>query len=203
MGNVRTFDSAGVFEIFKQEEVQKLIDIFTNYPLNTTKHLNFVAWANGFMHLQNYKLTKNSNLLNFIPNLKVEMNNSRSDFNMPSDHSINITSQWFIGFLEGEGSVYVFRKDYTLSISIGQALIDKNTIFKVAEFLNQLPSANLFKSEDNVVKIYYSNKSINHPRGKIELVISQLNYIKSVVIPFFNSQQWHTKSSAFWFNLFL
>jgi len=95
-----------------------------------------------------------------------------------------------MGFLEGEGSLYVSRKDYTSSISIGQAFIDQDTMLKVAEFLNRLPGADLFKSDgESVVKIYYTDKSENHPRGKIELVISQLNYIQSVIIPFFNSQQ--------------
>lgn len=46
----------------------------------------------------------------------------------------------------GEGSLYVSRKDYTSSISIGQAFIDQDIMLKVAEFLNRLPGADLFKS---------------------------------------------------------
>lgn len=92
-----------------------------------------------------------------------------------------------MGFFEGEGSFFVSRKDFTLHISIGQALIDEYAMLKIAEFLNQLPGANLFKSE--VVRIYRSLGTIGHSRGKIELVISQANFIKSVLIPFFNAQQ--------------
>ena len=217
MGNVRSYPLYGVFLISKQREVQVLIEIFSNHPLNTTKYLNFVAWAKGFNLLQNYKITKDTKFLDAIANLKAEMNNSRTDFNMPSDYSINITAfsplnpfifivwkdsrlekakaQWFMGFFEGEGSVFVSRKDYTLSISIGQALIDKYVMLKVAEFLNQLPGAKSvpFGSGENAVKIYCSEGSLGHARGKIELVISQVNFIKSVMIPFFNSQPWYGK----------
>ena len=97
-----------------------------------------------------------------------------------------------MGFFEGEGSFFVSRKDFTLHISIGQALVDEYAMLKIAEFLNQLPGANLFKSEE-VVRIYRSLGTIGHSRGKIELVISQANFIKSVLIPFFSAQQWHGK----------
>jgi intein-encoded DNA endonuclease-like protein len=191
MGNVRSYTLNGVLEISKKSEVQALIDIFSHYPLNTTKRLNFDAWAKGFNLLQSYRVTKDPNLLEAIANLKAEMNNSRVDFSL-SNFSVNITPQWFMGFFEGEGSVFVSRKDFTLSISIGQALIDEHVMLKIAEFLNQLPGANFFKS-DGVVRIYRSEGTIGHSRGKIELVISQTNFLKSVLIPFFNAQQWYGK----------
>jgi len=194
MGYVREYGSTGVFWISKREEVQVLIDIFSNHPLNTTKHLNFVAWAKGFNLLQKYKLSRDKNLLDDIANLKADMNKRRTHFILPSDHTISITPQWFMGFFEGEGSVFVSRKDYTLSISIGQALIDENAMLKVGEFLNQLSDANLFKPYgENVVKIYRTFETNEHPRGKIELVISQTDFIKFVLIPFFDSQQWYSK----------
>ena len=191
MGNVRSYPLYGVLEISKKKDVQALIDIFSNHPLNTTKRLNFYSWAKGFNLLQNYRIIKDPDILEAIVNIKAEMNNSRTDFNL-LDFSINITPQWFMGFFEGEGSVFVSRRDLTLSISIGQALIDEYAMLKVAEFLNQLPGANLFKS-DEVVKIYRSKGTPGHSRGKIELVISQADFLKSVMIPFFDSQQWYGK----------
>lgn len=202
MGNVLSVKSSGVFWISKQKEVQVLIDIFTHHPLNTTKHLNFVAWAKGFNLLQNYKITKDPKLLDAIAQLKAEMNKFRKDFSFPSDYSVNITPQWFMGFFEGEGSLFVFRKNYTLGISIGQALIDEYVMVKLAEFLNQLPGSNFLKScpagilcgkGHNVVRIYRTDKSEGHSRGKIELVITQVDFIKSVLVPFFDSQPWHGK----------
>ncbi len=41
--------------------------------------------------------------------LKNEMNNKRTNFNMPSDHTIRITDYWLLGFVEGEGSFFVLR----------------------------------------------------------------------------------------------
>lgn len=191
MGNVRSYPIFCVLEISRKRDVQVLIDIFSNYPLKTTKCLNFYSWVKGFNLLENYRITKDPNILEDIANIKAGMNNSRTDFNLP-DFSINITPRWFMGFFEGEGSVFVSRKDFTLSISIGQALIDEYTMLKVWEFLNQLPGADHFKLND-VVRIYRTKSTIGHSRGKIELVISQTNFLKSVMIPFFDSQQWYGK----------
>lgn len=99
-----------------------------------------------------------------------------------------------MGFFEAEGSVFVSRKDFTLSISIGQALIDEYTMLKIAEFLNKIPGAanHLFKFKD-VVKFDRTEGTLGHSRGKIALVISQVHFLKSVVIPFLDSQQWYSK----------
>lgn len=85
------------------------------------------------------------------------MNKSRTDFQMPTDHEIKVTPYWFLGFFEGEGSVFVFKKNYTLGISISQSLIDSATILKIAEFLEQLAGADEREGE-SIVKVYSSKK---------------------------------------------
>ena len=45
---------------------------------------------------------------------------------------------------------------------------------------------------NDVVRVYRTDKSKG--RGKIELVITQVEFIKSVMVPFFDSQLWHGKS---------
>jgi len=38
------------------------------------------------------------------------MNSKRIDFNMPISHTITITPNWLLGFIEGEGSFFIEKK---------------------------------------------------------------------------------------------
>lgn len=48
------------------------------------------------------------------------MNYTRSDFNLPEDHEINITSYWLLGFVEGDGSFYFESHKNALLLGIKQ-----------------------------------------------------------------------------------
>jgi hypothetical protein len=74
--------------------------------------------------------------------LKNEMNNKRTNFNMPSDHTIRITDYWLLGFVEGEGSFFVLRnKRIGLGFAISQTIIDKAVMIKIKKFLFTLASS--------------------------------------------------------------
>lgn len=45
------------------------------------------------------------------------MNKAKTNNPMPSDHSIRITPNWLIGFIEGDGSFYVNNLAPRLNIS--------------------------------------------------------------------------------------
>lgn len=44
IGKVRATESSATFTVSTIEEVKVIIDIFTNYPLNSSKHLNFFVF---------------------------------------------------------------------------------------------------------------------------------------------------------------
>lgn len=52
--------------------------------------------------------------------LKDQMNKKRIDFYKPECHSINITSYWLLGFIEGDGCFSVNPKTCSLKLGIGQ-----------------------------------------------------------------------------------
>lgn len=118
-----------------QNEARVLIDIFSKNPLNTTKHLNFVIWKEAFeLYTNRTGKSCSSELMTKILALKDEMNKKRTNFNMPTDHTIRITDYWFLGFVEGEGSFYVLRnRRLGLGFSISQAIIDKAPLPRLAE----------------------------------------------------------------------
>jgi len=59
----------------------------------------------------------------------------------------------------------------------------------IKNFLEDLPYTN---GSDVVKKYIYKPKGLNH-QPVIQLAISQTDYIKNVLIPFFSSLEWHSK----------
>ena len=59
-----------------EEDKYKIIEIFDNHPLNSTKQLDFMAWKEAFLTYQSTKIkhVKNPILLRKILSLKDSMN---------------------------------------------------------------------------------------------------------------------------------
>ena len=88
IGSVTITGKASYFRVTKQEEVLKIIEIFQNLQLNTTKHLNFLAFEEAFSiyagpSLRREKRKKTIELKKKIENIRCSMNKERLNFNMP------------------------------------------------------------------------------------------------------------------------
>lgn len=71
------------------------------------------------------------------------MNKLRSDFTMPKDKEINITSYWLLGFIEGEGCFSVNKgNQYRLDFSMSQSYSNLELIQKIKIYLENLPYTN-------------------------------------------------------------
>jgi len=73
--------------------------------------------------------------------------------------------------------------------SISQSSKDEILMDAIKNFLEDLPYTN---GSDVVKKYIYKPKGLNH-QPVIQLAISQTDYIKNVLIPFFSSLEWHSK----------
>lgn len=64
-----------------------VIAIFSKYSLNTTKHLNFLAFERAFqLYMENSRLKARKEVNPIIEDIKSEMNSKRTDFNLPRNH---------------------------------------------------------------------------------------------------------------------
>lgn len=91
------------FTVNTQRDVAVIIEIFSKYCLNTTKHLNFLAFErayNTYMENNNPEARKKSKIV--IDKIISEMNSKRTDFYLSPTH-YNITTNWLLGFVEGDG----------------------------------------------------------------------------------------------------
>lgn len=90
MGRIFTYRSQSYFNVTKQEDVARIIDIFSNYPLNTHKHLNFLDFKKAFeLYVSNKERTLE--LVFEINTLKKSMNTKRSYFGTTESIKFRIT----------------------------------------------------------------------------------------------------------------
>jgi hypothetical protein len=94
---------SSTWEVAKKADLLKLIEIFDKHPLNTTKYLDYLSWREAFFIYQRMdKASVNHiSVIDSILAIKGQMNEKRVSFLLPTDHKINITPYWLLGFIEG------------------------------------------------------------------------------------------------------
>lgn len=191
IGNIRVNveRSEVVYEVSAQHEIEIILAIFNKFNLNTTKHLNFIAFEQAFLlFVENNSQEARKKLKSKIKSLKDSMNKQRTDFTMPLNH-YNISNYWLLGFVEGEGSFYFSASNKSIVFSISQKGNEALMLAIQKFFYNLVPSEQLNSviNDESWVKINSDS------RGIFNLVVQRRSYIEFVLIPFFDSITWQSK----------
>lgn len=176
------------------DDIPKIIEIFDKYPLNTSKHLNYLAFKEGYLLYNNNKETKK--ILNIIFSLKESMNKKRINFELPSNHFIKITPYWLLGFVEAEGYFSVASTGYyRLEFGIGQTLTELPVLEAIKNFLLNLPGGyTITRVDTNPVGLNIDKKPKNEKsKPMVKIQVYKTDYIKNVLIPFFDNLNWLSK----------
>ena len=90
IGRIFTYRSQAYFDVTKQKDIAIIVDIFSNYPLNTLKHLNFLDFKKAYeLYVSNKERTYE--FVTEINTLKKGMNANRSDFGTTESRKFRIT----------------------------------------------------------------------------------------------------------------
>lgn len=117
---VNSHDASVTYKVTNQKQLAVIIDLFSKYNLNTTKHLNFLAFAKAY----NLDMTRKSpiergTIRPVLLDLKNSMNSKRTNFDMPKDHFV-INGPWLLGFFEGDGSFFFSNDRNTIGFALTQ-----------------------------------------------------------------------------------
>lgn len=173
-----------------------LIPLFEQFPLNTTKYLDYLALKKAFFMFKNRKSNEfnKQDLYLEIIKLKDSMNDNRVKYDLPVDHHIKITGNYLVGLLEGDGSFYLNKHDMTPRVSLVTTTPNKVVLEKIRQYLlNQLDEYSyILGSSTKLINIYDKKlKGNNKPISILE--ISQIDYLCNILIPYFDSLQFRTK----------
>lgn len=189
IGSVTTSGNMCDFTVGGKKDLEKILVIFTKHQLNSTKHLNFLDFKKAF-ELYHYSPAspseRTSELSSEIDKIRDGMNTKRSEWKMPVSHEVRITPYWLLGFVEGEGSFFTRQKEYQLTFSISQDFRDLALMKQIREFLN-----NLGKGNHNAALLF--SKEIKGDLTKVTII--QKDYIKNILIPFFDAMTWRSKKA--------
>jgi hypothetical protein len=178
-----------------------LVPIFTNFPLLSTKLLDF----NDFLKAINIKskyVGKNLPIskLNKITKLKINMNRGRKKISVKEinqlSNQVNITSFWLLWFIEAEGTFGI--KNLTPYFQIAQLKKSYYLINSISTFLNNLP---LLNKETLKAKKPLSSIVINNKTDVLSLTINDIDSLYGYIMPFLQYLTFYTRKSIdfkFW-----
>ncbi len=133
--------------------------------------------------------TKTSELLDEILTIKNSMNTNRSNFELPKSKDFRITPNWFVGFLEGDGSFSILRDNLSMRFNIWQAKCDLALLEAIKDFINNLPGD--YKSRrktEGVVTLTVRSAAANaNTKALVSIGVSNTDFIQNVFIPFLDT----------------
>lgn len=176
--------------------ITTLIPIFDEFTLNTTKYLDFLC----FKEIISLYLTKkhlNDEGMNHIKDLLNNFNKKRTNFTLPQNHQINITSYWLLGFLEGESSFSIGRAKlknsphkikFNAQFTISLTEVQKPVLEAIKIFINNL-GINKLSPNLYIDRCGINNRKAQSSTAKPQyaLVISDTYFIYNFFIPFLNN----------------
>ena len=196
LGSVKEYPSLGfaTFRVTKQNEILEIIKILDSAILNTSKYYNYLAFKKAFSLYTSSPRTEELALE--IEDIRSNMNSKRAieDLNLSSSHEIKVTPYWFLGFVEAEGSFFVNRtKNFPVVFSVSQVSTDNFLLEKIREFILALPgSYSGSRWNSNIVGLY-SGEARGNSKPHSHISIRHPEFIKNVLIPFFDSLVWQSK----------
>ena len=93
IGRVNSYKKHNIatFNISSRKEIEIILAIFSKYNLNTSKHLNFLAFKQAFTIYTEDNKEDREKVKTNIDSIKGDMNKLRRDFSMPNNHKVLVT----------------------------------------------------------------------------------------------------------------
>jgi hypothetical protein len=170
----------------------KLLPIFDNFNLNTTKYLNYLAFKKGFLLYKN-RTELSTILINEVIDIKNFMNDKRTKFSMVN-HQVRITGKYLLGLIEGDSSFYLYKKNYYSYLSIGTETVNRLLLEKIRDFLiSKMDINSRLHAENTKLITIIDQKAKNNKKPFSILQVYQIDYIYNQLLPFFDNLEFHTK----------
>ena len=199
-GNIRIFKDKCIFTVSDKQGVSKLISIFDEFNLNTTKYFDYLNFKKAFLlyheRPSNTKVAKSKDLIQSLLDIKGNMNKSRKVVTSEDyEGKIHITKYWLLGFIEGDGSFFISRTDIEPVFSIELSEEQYPVLLKVKEYLEN----NLGFDKYSIFKLKNSSAiSINKKKPRLGkptviFIIKNIFILNNYFLPFLGNMAFISK----------
>jgi len=191
-GKAFEYKNTCIFRVSNIEDIKKIITIFEQYTLNSTKLLNFISFKKAFELYINS--SKTPDLIQQLEEIKSGVNSKRTDYKLPANHEYRITNYWLLGFIEADGSFFIKSKELSLIFNISQSFVDSGLLKAIQVFLLQLgdPGLNKLDKANPRVRLVTSKEEYGN-KQLCQIIVNRHDFIREALIPFLNSLNWQTK----------
>lgn len=182
-GNIYTYNKNCYYNITKKEDILKILYIFEIYTLNSNKIFNFLDFKKAF-YLYNEKIKINTT--DQILNLKNNMNTQRTNF---KNIQVNISKNWLLGFIEGDGSFSFNRTTLEPVFSIQLTESELPLLLAIKQYLENnlgFDSYSRYKLNSSSIINIYKSKAVNNSKPMVILLIKNIHVLTNYLIPFFS-----------------
>lgn len=178
------------------EEIKNVIcPIFNTFPLHTSKRLDFENFSQAVFIKDNKKLSNTD--MSKIVSLKNTMNTKREIFTYNTTKSqIIINPNWFIGFIEGEGT-FGIKTGSALYFQVAQKNTSQESLNAITTFLTGLSNNVLQNSK--ILPLNVIN-TMNVRTDVVSLVVNSVDSLYYYLLPLLDTSKMYSRK-AIDFNL--
>jgi hypothetical protein len=163
--------------------------IFEKFHLLTSKRLDFQDFHKSVL-IRNKNNLSNTDKERIIL-LKNGMNSKRDIFTSYSINSqINVNPDWFIGFLEGEGT-FGIKTGSSIYFQLAQKITSVESLNAIITFLTSLKSNALFGKNSKILPLNVVS-TINNKTNVVSLVISSVDALYYYILPLLDTCKMYT-----------
>jgi len=175
--------------------INKLCDIFLHYPLHTSKKLDFISFYEVSLIRATNKVLSDVDMQKIV-SIKNSMNSKREIFTYSTSESqIIINPNWFIGFIEGEGT-FGIKTGSSLYFQVAQKNTSQECLNGITNFLLNLSSdASIHNDPDNKILPINITNTINVRTNVVSLAIANVDALYYYLLPYLDSSKFYSRKA--------
>jgi len=195
----------GSFIVEDISGINTICSIFNNYPLHTSKKLDFQDFYKALLIRNKDKNMSDTNIEKILY-LKNNMNSKRKIFTYDTTKSqIIIDPNWFIGFMEGEGT-FGIKTGSSLYLQVAQKNTSQECLNAITNYLIALSNNTKYfhktegeleftpaSPQNNKILPLNVTSTINAKTSVVSLVVSNLDALYYYILPLLDESKFYSR----------